>query len=72
MLWEARRTNWYQPIYWAIITEVANLPCNRKYLSSTNMLRDLLRRSDMFEGLTTQVLGSFFETRNSRPHREST
>jgi len=54
----AQRTNWYQPTLWAVITEVANL---RHTLSPTAILRDLKARSLLFDGLSRQVLGNFFE-----------
>ena|ERR1700733_12902287 len=57
----AQRTNWYQPTLWAVITEVANLPGHRHTLSPTAILRDLKARSLLFDGLSRQVLGNFFE-----------
>ena len=57
----AIHTNWYQPILWAVITEVTNLPSHRHSLSPAAILRDLKARSLLFDGLTRQVLGGFFE-----------
>jgi len=57
----AQCTNWYQPTLWAVITEVANLPGHRHTLSPTAILRDLKARSLLFNGLSRQVLGNFFE-----------
>lgn len=59
----ARRINWFNPISWDIICEVASLPHLKVKMSLTEIVKELRRRSSRFSMISTQWLGRYIETR---------
>jgi hypothetical protein len=53
------RVNWFHPVHWSIICEVMESPSNALDKSPSQIVKDLIRRSHLFNTLTPQVLGGY-------------
>lgn len=65
----ARRINWFNPVYWDTITEVAALPHIKIKMSATEIVKELRRRSSRFTLLSTQWFTPYITTQNDGTRR---
>lgn len=56
----SQRTNWFTPIYWTMICEVANSQTHAYEKSGSKIVKELKQCSILFRGLSTQVLNKYF------------